>query len=275
MFDSHMTESNFEYTTVSNGEVTVYTTVGPTHGNNVAGHIIIIPGWGEPAEVAKDLAREFSEQNYAASIIDYGGLGDLKRAATCGVDASFPITERARACAVAEFIDSLTENVYIVAHSQGAVTGILAAEPIHKKVRAIILVAPAGIINLRFLRLSAGFLRSFFLQLAEVIKTKDRRGKKYFAAVGWYIGLNPIQLIRDALGLFNTDILPLIHKVAKYGISVHIMCSATDRVFPLKDIKLRVADICPVHVLEGSHDGIFLNSEQSAPQIVRLFDNDH
>jgi pimeloyl-ACP methyl ester carboxylesterase len=264
-----MNDEGFERTTVSEGKVDVYTL---PEGNN--GHVLIIPGWGEPAEVARELAEQFSKHGSIVSIVDYTDLNSLNKNSNCPVDSTFPITERARACAVVEFINSINDRVLVVAHSQGAVAGMLAAILTREKIRGVALVAPAGIVNLSMTELAADFLKSFFTQLAYVMHTENTRGKKYFSAVGKYIGWNPIQLARDAFGLSKSNIVPLLHKANIFGMDIHILGSTEDRVFPLPKIRERVQNICSVHALKGSHDELFFDPKESALQILSLFADD-
>ena len=270
-----MLETKTNSISLSSGEVKVYTLSSPEKESADTIPILIIPGWGESAKVAMTLAEDLHISGRKVYVIEYGKLNNPKKVAGCGIDDSWPVTERARACAVIEFLSLQNEKIHIVAHSQGAVSAMLSASIAKENIGEIILITPAGIVLLNLKHLVFRFIKSFFVQLKNAFQTGDSRGKLYFSQVSQYIGGNPLQLGRDAYGLANLDILPLVTEACSDGRSVHVLCSQNDILFPANAIKERVGSICPVYDVEGNHDSLYIDAQTVVKHIQAILNKLH
>lgn len=253
-----MNNKDTESILVSNGKVRVYI----LHDTRLVAEttpILIIPGWGESAEAALNLANELVKIGHKVFIVDYENLDNSVVDSNCIVNLGFPKTERARTCAILELLSLENMKVDIIAHSQGAVAAMLSLDANPMQIGTIVLIAPAGIIPSSLRKLALNFIRSFFIQLSSVLKTENPNGKRYFSEVGRYISVNPIQMWRDAKGLAKVDIIPLLKNAKLSSRKLFIICEANDRVFPFKNIKNRIGTMFAIHRLNGGHDELFFN----------------
>jgi pimeloyl-ACP methyl ester carboxylesterase len=239
------------------------------HENFESRPIILIPGWGESFDSIKEFAFKLSESlSKTVCVPDYANLDLYSSDFKCQEhgDMNLPATEKLRAKAIHDFILSnpelFNEGFVLIAHSEGAITATFLAY-LHKdkNISPLILIAPAGIVQKSFWQLIKDFNHYFFLRMFEAIKTNNRTAKKYYLSSLIYIIKNPLQLFRDAKGISQSNIVPLLNNLSKDGLRVELILQNHDTLFIKEEVNKSNLS-ASIHEIDGSHAQVHIEPEE-------------
>jgi len=239
--------------------------------------VILLSGWGETPITHKDSLQTIKKTGRRAIAIRTPRLGGVKS------EDGYPKAEYNKARAL---IDTLNKKeireVDIIAHSEGSIPAIIAAELFPERIRSIIFVEPAGLMDkdsrvklaLRFctmLAKDAGrFLQGTKAEKANLFRASGE-ALKYFAS-------NPKRAIEEAGTIASADIYNLLEKIEELGVKVSIIQSTEDTIFPMDKVlktakeKRRVATI-GFYSVKGDHREISVHPEKYTALAVNALED--
>lgn len=234
--------------------------------------ILLSSGWGETLEALKSvvfsIAKIMGRRVFAC---DYSHLDNIK-----GYKDGFPASGYMKAHS---FINLLNEKgidkIDAIAHSEGAINIIIASYLNPERFKKIILVNPSGMMrNDTFYKLVKRFLSETLfepitLDTAKIFLIYIR----YMFRVITYVFRNPIQSLREAIGISRFKIFYLLRNIQKNGVRVAIVVNKNDIIFPAWQVKksARKAKVKDFYLVEGGHNEIHINPEKFTETINKIF----
>lgn len=247
--------------------------ITPQFCNNTS--VILVPGWGESLETLSHLADAIADRGFRVIAIDYEDLdGTLPQRNDVELK-NIPSTEFIRALGIIRTLHKKkVGSVNIVAHSEGATSAILAAYVAPKRFSRMVLINPAGFMeNDHFYLLSWRFILSLLQQLRQSDGRRTRAHMLYVAEMARYIFRNPVQVLRDALGVSSLNIIGLLtHLKKEKDIDIHVFHNSDDLVFPLEEVyrSALIAGIHRFHTYSGGHNEIYIEPSVFAGELVKI-----
>ena len=148
-------------------------------------------------------------------------------------EKSFPDDAFQRSIDLLQLIEQKgLEKVNVVAHSQGGVDTLVAANIAPEKFKHIVLVNSAGLMGHDTL---LGLASRFVRQLPKNSMKQQLDGT--IAAMK-----NPLRALNEARGVTQSDILELIYRVQEEGVSTSLILNEDDPLFPADQILERISD---------------------------------
>lgn len=259
-------EAQFEkrHTIIFEGGEVVYIDIHP-EVQRINTPLLISSGWAETPAVLKETMRAFAEKGYQVIALDYTrlNLDDVDTERTVG---------HKKGRAILAVLDALgIRKVNVLGHSEGAINSVLAARRKPHRFCHMVLIAPAGF------SAQDSFPRLTFRFIAEIVSSAQtydnlKSGLKSIWQIIRYVITNPVQAFKEAFGTSQARISCAVKALLKDGVSVSIICSENDNVFPVKKIrrmiKKRDLDL-KLHLLEGGHNAIHLQPEEYATRIAK------
>ncbi len=224
--------------------------------------VLFASGWAETLELLKQDIHALVRRGKRVLAIDYSHLDGMKGRRE-GLPASIYMKSRA-------FVDLISHHglrkVDVVAHSEGAINAVVAANIAPEKINTLVLVAPGGATARDgFFGLTSRFSFSVLRKAFREARTKEERRVAFLCVKERvkYVLRNPLQAVREAVGISKFSIAEPLKRVVDAGINVCIIHSKDDIVFPIEDVR-KVADYAGVNCfreVRGHHHGILMNPE--------------
>lgn len=227
--------------------------------------VIIAPGWGESINVYELTQKVIGNKGRRSLSFDTPRLGGEVKS-----NPDYPTPELRKAQALLDLIDkSDSDNVDIIAHSEGAIYSVIAASLHPEKFRNIVIVAPAGMIGEDTL---ASLLGRFSKKIARNLvqgatdpKTTGKvlnaqtEGLKYFAK-------NPVRATQEVLAISKSNIAQLLPQLRSEGIGIVIIHHADDEVIPPNRIQevIKTNMIDGILTVTGLHDDIHIKEKYAS-----------
>lgn len=229
--------------------------IATTFENEDATPILLSCGWSETLESIKETIFYIAETSGRRVIaVDYTAL-------TYGHPTASGLPRSAQAKAVAFLTLFKKKDIPIIdaiAHSEGAINIIAAAEMSPVSFRKITLIAPAGMMTEDdFFHLAVRFLKNLFYTIQH-----KKRGiysinpVNYTKRILLYFLANPVQTFTEAFGIARFSMIPLVKRLQDNGKNVEIILSSRDTVFPCKNVDqiIHKYNINNVSIIEGGHN---------------------
>ncbi len=240
--------------------------------------VIVIPGWGEPPEQANIFAETVSKNLRRTTIVpDYTRLcfrlrdfyAYKKQEKT---QDSVCLTEHVRANAIVNFLykyyDNSIEKFHIIAHSEGAITGILLSENLPQQTETVTLLAPAGIVKNTFYTLAKKFFYYFQHRYRQSLHNAAMH--RYYTSSLRYIIRNILTLFLTAYGISKSDIITKMGTLfTRYKIPIHIIAYNNDRLFSPEMLRHYTVGAI-IHNLDGTHVQNHINPEETLTIIKKI-----
>ena len=231
--------------------------------------VLLIPGWGETPATHKATLKVIYYNQRRAIVLKYPRTGGQIQN-----EGDYPQAELKKAEALLYVIDRKgLPKVDVIAHSEGAINTIIAAQIAPKRFRNIVFVDPAGLtgkdnltkFSARFaVMLGKDFLRNF--NPLDYKKTPNRlraAGEmvKYFAA-------NPKRGLQEASAISAADIYKALASLERLGIGISIIHGVGDTIFPINDLLNTAEEKKGVYTIElyyvkGDHREVSVRPEKS------------
>lgn len=231
--------------------------------------VILVSGWGGTPVTHKDTLRVIHVNKRRAIALKFSRTGGEIQS-----EKNYPQSELNKAEALLAVIDQkgLTK-VDAIAHSEGAIVVVIAAEIAPEKFRNIVFVDPAGLIGkdnpsklvARFgLMLAKDSLRSL-----NVLDFKMGNRLRAAREAVKYLAKNPVRSIQEASDISAADIYEILTFLKKSAIGVSIIHGVNDTIFPMKAL-LRTAekrggiDTTGFYSVKGDHMEVSVHPEKYA-----------
>lgn len=167
----------------------------------------------------------------------------------------------------------------VVAHSEGALHAVRAAQLAPERFRNLVLVNPAGLTGeTTFPRLAGRLGRKTAHGARRAVKDRSARTDFVRAQVrgGWFMAKNPSKAVGEARAITKTRIDGDLTGLQESGILVAVIQSNQDRMFRPEEMEQYVPSECDSYASVNSetaaHDEFFFNPELAAGGVAELLD---
>lgn len=276
--------------------------------------VVIAPGWGATPASYDLVQKVLAERECRSLVLDHPRRGgkvqrDFR-------NFSYPTAELRKAQAFMALIDRaakdennnpVCEKVDIIAHSEGAIYGLIAAMLQPDKIRNIILVAPAGLVGKdTFWDLAGRFSLEVIQDMQqvfgkentaqEIIKTfiqylkkesdendKTRKIRETLASTKYVAG-NPLRALDEAVASSGSDISGMLKDIHAKGIGIAVICHANDKAIPIDRVSKVIFDnqvdgelqVDGVLSVTGFHDDLYVHPDiytRAAEEMLTALEN--
>ena len=259
--------------------------------------ILLVEGWGETIETHSKSLKTIFDSKRRAFAVNFPRRGGFK------LVGSAPEVELKKASALeAAMSRTGAEKIDVIAHSEGALSTIIAAERNPEKFRNIVFVDPAGLIGkddrvklaVRFthmltkdaVRLFIGFKGKFRKGIVksvgdfspeEAIKPRIAMSKAANESIR-YFASNPKRGLQEVSAIAESDIYEMLENLQKLGIGVSVIHGVDDTVFPMKKV-LQAAgdkggmDTVGFYSVKGDHREISVHPEKYTALAVNALED--
>ncbi len=233
-------------------------------------------GWGGTVERSEDVIVNLAERGRRVlSVNAPHGIesGNLKESATERGQKIHDIELRKVAALLKSIDEKGIQQTDIVAHSEGAIYGVLAALLRPEKFRNMVLVNPAGMIGEDTVeRLVGGAAWDTCLEAARIYKKivtdegfaefkRSGEGTKSLAKV---FASDPRRTIESVGVIAKTQIHEILRTLKKLGIKISIIHAVDDKFFSMDKIQRQTTTemIDGFYSVKGTHNQLYLHPEQ-------------
>lgn len=196
--------------------------------------ILLIQGWGETPVTHEQTLNTIVNNKRRALTIKFPRRGKMEKA------EDYPAVELNKAQSVLAAIDEKgIEKVDVIAHSEGALAAIIAADLEPEKFKNIVFFDPAGLIGKdSTVKLATRFVYMLLKDGARFAKGEGSRKEKIKAALEAvkYFASNPKRSFQEASAMANSDIYDMLGNLRELGIKISVIHGVDDTVFPIKRI---------------------------------------
>ena len=242
--------------------------------------IIIIPGWGETPATHKDTLNTIANLGRRAIAIKIPRLGGVKP------EGDYSEAEYTKAMALVDTLNKKEiKTTDIIAHSEGALSAIIAAEIFTRqlqpqRIRNIVFVEPVGLIGKDRLRNLVGRWGSMIAKDTIRFFTNSRKKNmsRAFTEAAQYVSSNPIRTLAEARVISASDIYESLSHLEKNGIGVSVIHAVNDTLFPMEKV-LETArgkgglDTIGFYSVKGDHREISVHPEKYTALAVNALED--
>lgn len=256
------------------GQVEYVDLTPPELSDNIP--VLLVEGWGETIETHKRSLETIFNANRRAIAVNFPRHGGTR------LVGSAPEVEMKKATALeAAMLKTESKKLDIIAHSEGAISTIVAASTYPDKVRNIVFVDPAGLIGKdHFFKLGARFSLMLSKDAVKLIRGRGPRKEMVVAAneATKYFAKNPVRAIREVNAISAADIYESLENLRQMGIGVSVIHGVDDTVFPMKRV-LKTAgekggmDTIGFYSVKGDHREISVHPEKYTALAVNALEN--
>jgi len=244
--------------------------------------VIILPGWGETPATHKDSAEIVAKEGRRAITFQVPRIGGAEK------QDEHHQSEYNKARAL---IDTLNKKeikqVDIIAHSEGALSAIIAAEIFAQerqpqRIRNIVFVEPVGLIgrdNLAKLvgRWGAMMTKDIGRFVKGSLKDKGNMARAFNEA-NRYVVSNPIKTVSEARQISSSDIYDSLTHLRELGIQTSVIHAVDDSLFPMEKVMETVKekggmDTAGFYSVKGDHREISIHPEKYASLAVNALND--
>lgn len=233
-------------------------------------------GWGATVEVHEDNIINLAERGRRTLAIDApSGISsaNLEESATERGQAIPDIELRKMAALLKTLDEKGIEQTDIVAHSEGAIYGALAALLRPEKFRNMVLVDPAGMVGEdKTSRLVKGAVLDIVLQTARIYKkllTKQgfeafKQSNTAAKSLAQVFVSNPRHTVESIGVIAYSQIHEILKTLKDLGIKIAIVHAVDDKFFPMDKVQSQTtAEMADgFYSVKGTHNQLYLHPEQ-------------
>lgn len=229
--------------------------------------VVLAPGWSETEKVLKDCVSVLHDAGRPAIVLDHprhGGVVDPQ--------GNYPTEELRKALAILEIIqqDDIPQ-VDIIAHSEGAINGAIAASLEPERIRNMVLVSPAGLVGKDTIPRLIGRFALKSWKNAENIGNRDALGAFMRGQIegAKNVAQNPSRAYQEVRAISRSEIGGMLHELHNLGIGIVIIHGVDDPGFPMSRLKGIVkSDFMPGGFVDGflsvmgGHNELYIHPEE-------------
>ena len=233
-------------------------------------------GWGTTLEVHEDNIINLAERGRRVLAVDapHGIESANIQESTTERGQEIHDIELRKVAALLKALDEKDiEQTDVVAHSEGAIYGVLAALLRPEKFRNMVLVDPAGMVGEDTKgRLVKGAALDIGLQTARIYKKLlTREGFEAFKqsntaakALVEVFAQNPRHTIESIGVIAETQIHEILKTLKELGIKISIVHGVDDKFFPMEKVQQQTTTemVDGFYSVKGTHNQLYLHPEQ-------------
>lgn len=227
--------------------------------------VVLAPGWSENIKVLKACVEQLHDAGRPVIALDHP-----RRGGTVKTQADYPIDELRKALTIREIIKQEgIPQIDIVAHSEGAINGAIAASLEPKSVRHMVLVNPAGLTGKDTIpKLVGRFAKKNWQNFVWNMTDKDARrtvvrGQTEGAK---YIAQNPRRAYQEVRAISQSEIQGMLHDLHDEGIGIAVIHGVDDAGFPMDRMQKVVKSearsdgfVDGFLSVKGGHDDLYIH----------------
>jgi len=225
--------------------------------------VVIVPGWSESPNVFDLTQTVIANKNRRSLSFDHPRLGGEVKP-----NSDYPTPELRKAYALLDLINnSGSDQVDIIAHSEGAIYTVIAASLQPEKFRNMVLLAPGGMIGEDTLGSLLGRLSKKIARNLKQGVTNPKTTNKVLHAQAdalKYIAKNPLRASQEAVAISKSNIDKVLPHLRSKGIGVVIIHHSDDEGFPMHRIQKAVKEdqVDGILAVTGLHDDMYIYPEK-------------
>lgn len=232
-----------------------------------------LTGWGAPAEVHEKNIISLAERGRRTLAVDEPHGIETSQEASSKLGEIHDIELR-KVTALLKVLDEKDiDKTDIVAHSEGAIYGILAALLRPEKFNNLVLVDPAGMIGGDTEgRLVKGAALDLALQTARIYKkvlTKDgfeafKRSATAVKALAEVFASNPSRTVESIGVIAETQIHEILTILKRLGLKISVIHGVDDKFFPMEMVQKKTTSdmVDGFYSVKGTHNQLYLHPEK-------------
>lgn len=242
--------------------------------------VLVAGGWTVGRKASKQAAKEIYDQGKRVLLVDHARSGSAPE------DASYSKEVLHKANTLMAVLDEAgVDKTDVIAHSEGALSAVVAGLMHPERFRNLVLVAPAGMIGEdSLLRLASGFGPKMARSISRDMVENPKVASTIVTAATPYILKNPLKSGREINSIAKTSISTVLRELNQAGIRVGLIQSNSDPIFPAKRIQeqvsqeehsLNVDAYASVAWEKAGHDDLLIHPERTvrgALQMIEQFE---
>src|SRR3989344_5316491 len=243
-------------------------------------------GWGTTVEVHEDNIVNLAERGRRTLAVDapHGIESANIQELTTEREQEIHDIELRKVAALLKSLDEKgIEQTDIVAHSEGAIYGVLAALLRPEKFRNMVLVDPAGMVGEDTKgRLVKGVALDIGLQIARIYKkllTKEgfeafKQSSTAAKALVEVFASNPRHTVESIGVIAETQIHEILQTLKELGIKISIVHGVDDKFFPMERVQQQTTTemVDGFYSVNGTHNQLYLHPEKYTALIDTALD---
>ena len=242
--------------------------------------VLLVPGWAETPKTHDDTVKTIASEGRRIITIKIPRIGGVKP------EGEFSEAEYTKARALVDVLNKKgIKTTDIIAHSEGALSAIMAAEIFTsqhqpQRIRNIVFVEPVGLIGEDHLRNLMGRWGSMMVKDTGRFFRGSRKKNmsRAFTEAVKYTSKNPIRTLAEARVISASDIYESLSKLKENGIGVSVIHAVDDTLFPMEKV-LETAkakggmDTIGFYSVKGDHREISVHPEKYAALAVNALED--
>ncbi|HLA03673.1 MAG TPA: alpha/beta hydrolase [Patescibacteria group bacterium] len=242
--------------------------------------VLLIPGWAETPKTHDDTVKTIANEGRRIITIKIPRIGGVKP------EGGYSEAEYTKARALVDTLNKKgIKTTDIIAHSEGALSAIIAAEIFTQesqpqRIRNIVFVEPVGLIGKDHLRnLMGRWGKMVAKDTGRFFRgSRKKNMSRAFAEAIKYAAKNPIRTLAEAGVVSASDIYKSLSDLKKNGIGVSVIHAVDDTLFPMEKV-LEIAkekggmDTIGFYSVKGDHREISVHPEKYAVLAVNALED--
>lgn len=239
--------------------------------------IVVALGWLEASRTYEPLVHKLNSHGYRVIIPD-AQVGEILLP---DIKANYPEIELQKASALIAALDKAgVKRADVLAHSEGALFALIAADLYPMRINSVLLINPACIVPASIWQLIRGFCKEALITLGLVVREVFSFGgeKKVVShtALAWHMACvffaHPLVSFRSVRAMAKSNALWLVPHVRARGVKVAVVLAQWDHLFPLAQNRaaLKKVEVDVLHVMDDHHLSFLFDAHGYGALIDRM-----
>lgn len=239
--------------------------------------VLFIPGWGKTPRTYAEGIQGYVRAGRRVLTLSFP-TKENKYLASITSKNRFPRAQMNRASALIALLDAReVEKVDVIAHSEGCMNVLIAADLFPERFRNLVLIAPPGLTGResRF-HILWHVVRSGAQLWQDMMSFSPEEQRRYQQGMldtrAWLKQRGFVRGSIEGMEPGRIDVRSLLCEVKTHGHGVSIIAAEKDRMLPIGQFRRAIADGLPIDVfysVAGGHRGFYLQPERYAAIIER------
>lgn len=239
--------------------------------------VLLAPGWAENYDTYRKTLAVGFEKGRRILTVGYPGSGKTS------TDGRYPEEELRKAQLLLNVLERKEiKKADVIAHSEGAINGLIAALLKPEQFRNIVLDKPAGLIGKDTKVALTGRFIKLLLQEAiarPILLTDPTSSIRAGARTARYIAENPKRVLKEMDALTGVDITEMIKMLSGQGVKFSVFSGVNDPLFPVsrQTANMRGSGYVPpikgYYSVIGGHNELSIDADRHASLALNALEN--